>query len=52
MVHLRDHGIRPYIELEVTEHPLAVEQRSGITMQRVAEIYGLMAHPARTAGQQ
>ena len=38
-VHLRDDGIRPYIELEPTNHPLAVEQRNGISVDRVAEIY-------------
>ncbi|MCW1776825.1 DUF2199 domain-containing protein [Pantoea ananatis] len=32
-VHLRNDGIRPWIELEPTAHPLAVEQRSE---QRVA----------------
>lgn len=37
-VHLRDGGIRPYIELEPTDHPLAVEQRNGISADRVAEI--------------
>jgi hypothetical protein len=36
MVHLRDHGQRPFFELEPTEHPLAVEQLSGISMERVA----------------
>jgi hypothetical protein len=43
-VHLRDHGQRPYIELEPTEHPLAVEQRSGISVDRVAEILSLYLH--------
>ncbi|WOB06853.1 DUF2199 domain-containing protein [Piscinibacter gummiphilus] len=43
-VHLRDDGIRPYIELEPTDHPLAVEQREGISVERVAEIYSLMVH--------
>ena len=38
MVHLRADGIRPYIELEPTDHPLAVEFREGITMERVQEI--------------
>ena len=37
-VHLRNGGMRPFIELEPTDHPLAVEQREGITMQRVADI--------------
>ena len=38
MVHPRADGIRPYIELEPTDHPLAVEFREGITMERVQEI--------------
>jgi len=41
---LRDNGIRPYIELEPTDHPLALEQRNGISPERVAEIYALMVH--------
>ena len=28
----------PYVELEPTEHPLAIEQRNGITLERVKEI--------------
>lgn len=44
MVHIRDYGIRPYVELQPTEHPLAVEQRNGITVKRVAELYSLMMH--------
>ena len=43
-VHLRDDGIRPYIELEPTNHPLAVEQRNGISVDRVAEIYAFFEH--------
>ena len=41
-VHLRNDGIRPLIELEPTDHPLAVEQRAGISVNRVAEIYSMM----------
>ncbi len=37
-LHLRNGGVRPAIELEPTDHPLAVEQRSGIPLQRVEEI--------------
>ncbi|MGD0024933.1 MAG: DUF2199 domain-containing protein [Xanthobacteraceae bacterium] len=37
-VHLRNHGKRPYIELEPTDHPLALEQRAGISLQRLEEI--------------
>jgi hypothetical protein len=43
-VHLRDHGLRPWIELEPTDHPLALEQRNGISVDRVAEIYANMMH--------
>ena len=37
MVHLRDHGLRPRIALEPTDHPLAVEQQSGISLERAWE---------------
>ena len=43
-VHLRDNGIRPYIELEPTDHPLAIDQRDGISKERLAEIYAQMVH--------
>lgn len=43
-VHLRDGHLRPYIELEPTDHPLAIEQREGITVARVAELYAQMVH--------
>ncbi len=42
--HLRNNGIRPFIELEPTDHPLAIEQREGITADRVAEIYAAYMH--------
>jgi hypothetical protein len=45
-VHLRDYGPRPWIELEPTDHPLALEQRNGISIDRVAEIYSVMVHSA------
>ena len=43
-VRTRQVGIRPLIELEPTEHPLAVEQRDGITMARVIEIAETAMH--------
>jgi hypothetical protein len=43
-VHLRDNGIRPFVELEPTGHPLAIEQRDGIPVARVAEIYAHLVH--------
>ena len=44
MVHTREVGVRPFIELEPTDHPLAVEQREGITPQRVREIAEQILH--------
>lgn len=38
MVHPRADSTRPYIELEPTDHPLAVEFRNGVTIERVQEI--------------
>ena len=43
--HLRPVGVRPYIELEPTDHPLAVEQRTGITRDRVRRIAEAILHP-------
>ncbi|MEU8962034.1 DUF2199 domain-containing protein [Streptomyces sp. NPDC048491] len=45
-VHTRQVGRRPFIELEVTDHPLAVEQRTGITVDRVREIAEAILHSA------
>ncbi|MEW1550380.1 DUF2199 domain-containing protein [Streptomyces tsukubensis] len=45
-VHTRPVGQRPLIELEPTNHPLAVEQRTGITLDRVREIAAAVLHPA------
>jgi hypothetical protein len=44
IVHTRPIGQRPLIELEPTDHPLAVEQREGITMARVQEIAEIVLH--------
>lgn len=41
-VHSRPVGTRPAVELQRTDHPLAVEQRSGISVDRVREIFELM----------
>lgn len=43
-VHTRLLGQRPFVELEPTNHPLAVEQRTGITMDRVREIAEHLLH--------
>jgi hypothetical protein len=40
----RNAPLRPLIELEPSDHPLAIEQRDGIAMQRVGEIYAALMH--------
>jgi len=37
-LHLRPIPTLPFIELEPTDHPLAIEQREGISVERVVEI--------------
>ena len=37
-VHTRKVGMRPFIELEPTDHPLALEQRKGIAISRIQQI--------------
>ncbi len=43
-LYMRNNGIRPYIEIEPADHPLTIEQRDGITVERVAEIYAMYMH--------
>jgi hypothetical protein len=43
-VYNREHGKRPTVLVEPTDHPLAIEQREGITWQRVQEIAELVHH--------
>ena len=38
-VHQRPVGERPWIELEPTDHPLAIEQRDGISDERISAIH-------------
>jgi hypothetical protein len=44
-VHVRAQT-RSAIELEPTDHPLAIEQREGITMERVQQIISRVLHPS------
>ena len=44
-LHVRSWPTRPYIELEPTDYPLAVEQREGITVERLREIAARVMHP-------
>jgi hypothetical protein len=43
-LHLRSGNLRPRIVLEPTDYPLAVEQRQGITLDRVKEIAAMSGH--------
>lgn len=43
-VHLRAANLRPRIVLEPTDYPLAVEQREGITLERVKAIFASREH--------
>ncbi|MFF0442053.1 DUF2199 domain-containing protein [Kitasatospora sp. NPDC004614] len=43
-LHTKPIGQRPLIELEPTDHPLTVEQRAGITRDRVREIAEAVLH--------
>lgn len=43
-IHTHPVGEVPRAELEPTDHPLAVEQRTGITVERVREIAALVEH--------
>ena len=36
--HFRSGGLRPYIELERSDHPLAIDQSDGITLDKAFEI--------------
>lgn len=38
-VHQNPVGYRPWVELEPTDHPLSVEQREGLSDERIAAIY-------------
>jgi hypothetical protein len=46
MAHLRDHRQRPLFDLEESEHPLSVEYRQGISMERLQQIYEANLHSA------
>jgi hypothetical protein len=43
-LHIRPGNLRPAIELQPTDYPLAIEQREGISMERVMEIVSPILH--------
>ena len=50
MVRVRPWPTRPFVELEPTDHPLAIEQRQGITAARARTIAQLVMHPESRLG--
>lgn len=48
MIHTQPIGERPLVELEATDHPLAVEQREGIALRRVQDIAEHLLHGPAT----
>lgn len=45
VVHVRPWPTRPYVQLEQTDHPLALEQQSGVNPWRVQQIVERIMHP-------
>lgn len=43
-VHVRPYPLRPWVELEPTDHPLAVEQREGMTRERAIALAERLLH--------
>lgn len=48
-VHPQDGRMRPLLELEPTDHPLAVQQREGITFDEILEFFAAAGHDIRPA---
>ena len=49
MVHIRDQGQRPLVELEATDHPLSVHQRSGISLEELSAMMHQLENDNREA---
>jgi hypothetical protein len=45
-LHVRPYPQRPWVELEPTQHPLALDQRRGLTRERAIQIAERLLHPA------
>ncbi len=48
-VHTQVVGRRPHFLISNPDHPLAIEQRDGISLSRVEEIAEMVLHPQKTA---
>ena len=44
VIHLRDKGTRPLIEVSQSDHPLHQEQCGGMSQERLVELYTLVMH--------
>jgi hypothetical protein len=49
MVQPQDGRMRPALEQEPSAHPLSLEQRDGITLDRVLELYAVSGHDVHAA---
>ena len=49
-LHWRGPGIRPFVELEPTDHTLAREQREGIRLERAHELASNLLHESSGSG--
>jgi hypothetical protein len=47
VMHLRDKGTRPFVEVTRSDHPLHIEQCGGITHDRLVDIYETVMHGDR-----
>jgi hypothetical protein len=45
-LHVREYPNRPWVQLEPTDHPLAVDQREGISAERAAAMTEQLLHQA------
>jgi hypothetical protein len=49
-LHVREYPARPWVELEPTDHPLAIDQREGLSPERAIALAERLLHPpARSA---
>ena len=48
-VHPRNGGVRPWLELEPTDHPLSVDAREGLTIAQAQNIAEVAMHGVRRA---
>jgi hypothetical protein len=47
MVHQRDVGVRPFVQLEPTDHPLAIDQCNGVEEGRLKALVAELLHSNR-----